>query len=129
MLPHQLKRVAKRAGMGLSEVSGHGVGRNFSGELFMAISTGNKPETPPKWDGMTGLPPFLETEIVETVKSHLIDMVFYAAAEATEEAVLNAITSAVTMKGYNGYEATALPRNEVEELLKKYGRGYLKDIL
>jgi D-aminopeptidase len=130
MLPHQLTRVAQRAGMGLSQVSGHGVGRNFSGEFFMAVSTGNKPEGPPaQWDGLTGLPPLLEVDSVETVKSQLIDLVFMAAAEATEEAVLNAMTSAETMKGFRGFEAEALPREEVEGLLRKYGRGYMKDFL
>ncbi|RDW56581.1 peptidase S58 DmpA biosynthesis protein ArgJ [Coleophoma cylindrospora] len=129
MLPHQLKRMAQRAGMGLSQVSGHGVGRNFSGEFFMALSTGNSPESPSKWDGMSSLPPFLETDTVETVKSQLIDTLFMAAAEATEEAVLNAMTSAKTLKGFQGFETKALPREEVEALLKKYGRGYMDEIL
>ncbi|KAG8408420.1 hypothetical protein J3459_017830 [Metarhizium acridum] len=44
------KRIAQRAGMGLSQVSGHGVGRNFSGEFFMALSTANTPESPSSWD-------------------------------------------------------------------------------
>ena len=95
----------------------------------MALSTGNSPETPSKWDGMTSLPPFLETDTVETVKSGLIDTLFMAAAEATEEAVLNAMTSAKTLKGFRGFETKALPRKEVEQLPKKYGRGYIKDIL
>jgi len=115
--------------MGLAQVSGHGVGRNYSGEFFMALSTGNSPETPSTWDGMTSLPPFLETDTVETVKSLMIDMLFMATAEATEEAVLNAMTSAETMKGFHGFETKALPRKEVEQLLQKYGRGYMKDIL
>ncbi|ORY71485.1 peptidase family S58-domain-containing protein [Pseudomassariella vexata] len=129
MVPHQLQRIAQRSGMGLSQVSGHGVGRNFSGEFFMALSTGNKPELPAKWDGMTSLPPFLETDNVETVKSQLIDTLFMATAEATEEAVLNAMTSAETMKGFRGVETKALPRDVVEDLLKRYRRGYMKDIL
>lgn len=115
--------------MGLSQVSGHGVGRNYSGEFFMALSTGNSPESPSKWDGQSSLPPFLETDTVETVKSQLIDTLFLAAAEATEEAVLNAMTSAKTMKGFNGYETQQLPREEVEELLRKHGRGYLSEEL
>lgn len=129
LLPHQLKRVAQRAGMGLSQISGHGVGRNFSGEFFMALSTGNSPESRSSWDGMTSLPPFLETDTVETMKSTLIDSVFIAAAEATEEALLNSMTEAETLKGFNGFETQALPRKEVEELLAKYGRGYMRDIV
>lgn len=115
--------------MGLSQVSGHGVGRNFSGEFFMALSTGNSPESRSSWDGMTSLPPFLETDTVETMKSTLIDSVFIAAAEATEEALLNSMTEAETLKGFNGFETQALPRKEVEELLAKYGRGYMRDIV
>ena len=114
--------------MGLSQVSGHGVGRNFSGEFFMALSTANCPESPSSWDGTTSLPPFLETDKVETMKSMLIDSVFIAAAEATEEALLNSMTEAETMKGFNGYETRALPRKEVEELLKRHGRGYMRDL-
>lgn len=90
----------------------------------MALSTGNKPEAPTKWDGMTGLPPNLEVEPLEAVKSVVIDMLFVATAEATEEAVLNAMTSAETMVGFRGFRAEALPREEVEILLKKHGRGY-----
>ncbi|KID72344.1 D-aminopeptidase, partial [Metarhizium brunneum ARSEF 3297] len=120
----------QRAGMGLSQVSGHGVGRNFSGEFFMALSTANTPESPSSWDGVSSsLPPLLETDTVETMKSMLIDSVFVAAAEATEEALLNSMTEAETMKGFNGFEAKALPRKEVEELLRKHGRGYVRDLV
>jgi D-aminopeptidase len=115
--------------MGLSQVSGHGVGRNFSGEFFMAVSTASSPESPSSWDGMTSLPPFLETDSVETIKSMLIDPVFYAVAEATEEALLNSMTGAETLKGFNGFETKALPRKEVEHLLEKYGRGYMKHLV
>lgn len=127
LLPHQLKRIAQRAGMGLSQVSGHGVGRNWSGEFFMALSTGNKPEAPTKWDGNSSLPQNLETENLEGVKSAVIDMLFVATAEATEEAVLNAMTSAETMVGFRGFKTEALPRDEVEKLLKKHGRGYARE--
>lgn len=75
------------------------------------------------------MPPLLETDTVETMKSMLIDSVFVAAAEATEEALLNSMTEAETMKGFNGFEAKALPRKEVEELLRKHGRGYVRDLV
>lgn len=115
--------------MGLSQASGHGVGRNFSGEFHMALSTANKPESSASWDGLSSLPPFLETEKVEAMKSMLIDLVVMATAEATEEALLNSMTSAETLKGYNGYDTKALPRKDVEELLRKYGRGYMNDLV
>lgn len=63
---------------------------------------------------------------MRTVKSVLLDMLFLAAAEATEEAVLNAMSSAETMVGFNGFRTEALPREDVEELLKEHGRGYAR---
>lgn len=126
LLPHQLQRIAQRAGMGLSQVSSHGVGRHFSGEFFMALPTGNKPEAPANWDGMTSLPPALEVESLQAVKSVVLDMLFVATAEATEEAALDAMTSAETMTGFRGFRTEALPREEVEVLLKKHGRGCSK---
>ena len=94
----------------------------------MALSTGSSPESPSSWDGSASLPPFLETDRVETVKTELIDAVFVAAAEATEEAVLNAMTSAETLKGFNGFERQALPRAIVEELLRKHGKSKLRNL-
>lgn len=78
----------------------------------MALSTGNSPETPSSWDGMTSLPLLLETEKVKTVKSDT------STAEATEDAVLNAMTSAETMKGPHRFETKSGDRGIFEEIWK-----------
>ena len=47
---------------------------------------------------------------------------FQAAAEATEEAILNAITMAETMTGYRGRTAHAIPLDRLQEVMHRYGR-------
>ena len=51
-----------------------------------------------------------------------INMLFWATAQATEEAILNAMVAAETMKGYDGNTAYALPNDRLKEILKKYNR-------
>lgn len=86
----QLKRIIRRAGVGLSRCGsymGHG-----SGDIMLGFSTGNrfnKDETAP-------------TVTVEQLNENNMDDVFEAAAEATEEAILNSLAMAHTVKGYNG---------------------------
>ena len=86
----QLKRIIKRAGVGLSRCGsymGHG-----SGDIMLGFSTGNRFS-------------YQETEGVVSVKQlneNQIDEVFEAAGEATEEAILNSLSMANTVKGYEG---------------------------
>jgi L-aminopeptidase/D-esterase-like protein len=40
--------------------------------------------------------------------------------QATEEAVINAMVAAKTMKGINDYEVIGLPHDKLREVLKKY---------
>ena len=86
----QLKRIIRRAGVGLSRCGsymGHG-----SGDIMLGFSTGNrfnKDETAP-------------TVTVEQLNENNMDEIFEAAAEATEEAILNSLSMAHTVKGYNG---------------------------
>ena len=53
----------------------------------------------------------------------VISELFQAAAEATEEAILNALFSAETMIGRDGHVRHALPIDEVVRILHRYGRG------
>ncbi|PVH83132.1 DmpA/ArgJ-like protein [Cadophora sp. DSE1049] len=121
LLPHQLRRLAQHAGMGITQVGGHAAGRNFSGEIFLALSTGTSPsELATASLGMDYLPP-LETQGVDTVKNETIDSLFYAVSEATEEAILNAMCKAETMVGWKGRTTEALPVERVKELIEKWG--------
>lgn len=120
LLPHQLKRLAQHAGMGVAQVSGHSAGRNFSGEIFLAFSTGTSPnKLAEASNGMSYLPP-VETQGVDTVRNETIDTLLYAVSEATEEAILNALCQAETLTGFQGRKIEALPLDRVQALLNKY---------
>ncbi len=51
-----------------------------------------------------------------------LNPIFLATVQATEEAVVNAMVAAETMKGVNDYEVIALPHDRLREVLKKYNR-------
>lgn len=101
LLPNQCERLAQRATIGLARAGGGT--EDGSGDLFLCFATGNR-----------GLPPLgysLETPLtsdVRTVSNPYMTALFDAAAEATEEAILNALLAARTMTGCNGITAHAL---------------------
>ena len=109
LLPHQLKRLARRASLGLARtgsISGDG-----SGDLFLAFSTANLGAATPE-----GVPK------VDMLPNDRIDPVFEAVVEATEEAIINTLVAAETMTGQGGHTVPALPHEEVRQILQKYGR-------
>jgi D-aminopeptidase len=109
LLPHQLDRIAKRAGMGLARM-GSSAG-NGSGDIFVAFSTANA-------RAMGGGP----IRAAEFLDNELLDDLFEATAQATEEAIVNALVAARDMTGNGGHVAKALPHEKLQELLKRYGR-------
>jgi D-aminopeptidase len=117
LLPHQLKRIARRAGMGLGKL-GSWAG-NGSGDLFLAFSTANAGaanDGPPQ-------PPAANPAKVEMISNDSIDPLFRATIDATEEAVVNAMLAApAMMTGADGLRIYGLPGNRLVEVLKKYGR-------
>ena len=108
LLPHQLKRIAERVSVGVGIVGGRG--ENSSGDIFFAFSTAN-----------TG---FSRNSVskVEMLANDLIDPLFNATVNATQEAIINAMVAAKTMIGVNGNAAYALPKDRVIKALKKYNR-------
>jgi D-aminopeptidase len=86
MLPHQLNRLARHCTVGLAQVGGHGVGRNFSGDIILALSTANKPNELVTTPQVVGVGP-VETNQIEIIKNGSVDTMFRAASEATEEAI------------------------------------------
>ncbi len=115
LLPHQLKRIARRAGMGLGKL-GSWAG-NSSGDLFLAFSTAN-----PGVAG-DGQPPTQNPAKLEMISNGSIDPLFRATIDATEEAVVNAMLAAPAVTtGVDGLRAYGLPGNRLVEVLKKYGR-------
>jgi L-aminopeptidase/D-esterase-like protein len=109
LLPHQLKRIATRAALGIGRSGGFG--GNGSGDIFLAISTAN-----PKTAGSDGLPR------VAMLPNARINPLFYATVQATEEAILNAMLAAETMTGADGLRLHALPHDRLLLAMKKYGR-------
>jgi D-aminopeptidase len=120
MLPHQLNRLARHCAVGLAQVGGHGVGRNFSGDIILALSTGNKPSERVMTPQVLGVGP-IEINEIEIIKNESIDTMFRAASEVTEEAILNSmIAGREGRTGNKGMELPGLPVNRVRELLEKY---------
>jgi L-aminopeptidase/D-esterase-like protein len=109
LLPHQLKRLARRVTVGLARVGG--MGANSSGDLFLAFSTAT---TRPTDQANVRLAPMLDNDV--------IDPFFTATAQATEEAIVNALIAAETMTGINGNKVYALPEDRLLEVLRKHGR-------
>jgi L-aminopeptidase/D-esterase-like protein len=109
VMPHQLKRLTKRVPLALGRmgsVSGDG-----SGDLFFAFSTAN---AVPEDRGKPGQVQMLATEDMTPL--------FEAVVEATEEAIVNALVAAETMKGRDDHVVVGLPHDRLREVLKKYGR-------
>jgi L-aminopeptidase/D-esterase-like protein len=109
LLPHQLKRLARRASLGLARTGS--VSGNGSGDLFIAFSTANP-------HAAEALPP---TRTIETMPNDLMDPVFTATVEATEEAIINALVDNHDMVGRDGHEVPALPHDRLREIFKEYG--------
>jgi D-aminopeptidase len=115
LLPTQLRRLAQRAGMGLAFLGAYG--DHFSGDLFVAFSTANRGI--PRQDYEAGGPVRLRSEWVSLP---WFDGLLQASAEATAEAILNAMLQAETMTGRDGVTAHALDGLRLREVLEQYGR-------
>ncbi len=100
LLPTQCDRLARRAGIGLGRMGG-GLD-NGSGDIFLAFATGNTGIPP---DGLQGSP---ATVPLKMVTNEYMTPLFYAAAEATETAILNALLAAGDMTGRDGVTARGL---------------------
>ena len=111
LLPHQLKRLARRASLGLARTGS--VSGNGSGDLFIAFSTANPHAADAK-------PPI---RTIETMPNDLMDPLFTATVEATEEAIINALVDNHDMIGRDNHKVEALPRERLQQLLKEYNRS------
>ncbi len=116
LLPHQCERLAQRAGLGVARVGG--AGENSSGDLFLAFSTGNRGRL-----ASYKLAQPLAPLDVRMIPDAAISDLFWAAIEATEEAILNALVAAETMTGRDGLTAHALDHGRLLEIMARFGRG------
>jgi D-aminopeptidase len=88
------------------------VAHHGSGEIFLALSTGARRARE------QGAP----RETLELVPDELLDELFAAAVEATDEAVVNALWAAPDVVGRDGRLARGLPHDDVLALLDRAGR-------
>ncbi len=114
LLPNQCKRLAQRATVGLARVGGNG--DNGSGDIFLAFSTGNR--------GMDR-PGTHDPAPVRWYQNDAISDLFEATADATQEAILNALCMATTTTGIEGRTSHALPLDRLQEIMAKHGRLHL----
>lgn len=111
LIPTQCNRLAQRATVGLARVGG--TGRNGSGDIFLAFATGN--HLPSRPHGLYSLSMILHDDL---------NPLFEAVADATEEAILNALCAAETMTGFKGRTVHQLPLERVAEILAQRPEGW-----
>jgi D-aminopeptidase len=110
LLPHQLKRIATRAALGVGRMGGKG--ENSSGDIFVAFSTANA-----RTSADTGV------ARVDVLPNARINPLFYATVQATEEAIVNAMLAAETMTGADDLRVHALPADRLRAVLARYNRA------
>jgi D-aminopeptidase len=113
LLPHQCSRLAQRSALAVSRLGG--AGEQYSGDLMLAFSTGNRGIPPYAWDED---PATASPEVpVRMVAPQLMTRLFDLTIEATEEAIVNAMVAATTMTGHNGFTAHALDHDLLRHAL------------
>jgi D-aminopeptidase len=117
LLPGQCKALARRVPLGLARTGT--TGSHFSGDIFLAFSTAN--------DGQLAAMPTDATAergyaTLRFVPWGHLDPLFAAVVQATEEAVINALTAAETMVGIDGHRSPAVPHDAVAQLMRRASR-------
>jgi L-aminopeptidase/D-esterase-like protein len=111
LTPLQLNRVARRAAMGLARLGSYS--GNSSGDLVVSFSTQPAEVNHEDQDEPSAIKPLPNTRI---------DRIFEATAQATEEAIVNALVASRTMTGANGARYFGIPHDELRAILKRYNR-------
>src|SRR5580658_1229250 len=110
LLPTQLKRLARRATLGLGRMGA--ISGNGSGDIFVAFSTANANAAKPSGPAAS----------ISMLSNDALNPIFEATVQATEEAIVNALVAAEDMTGVKGHKITALPHDGLRLILKKYNR-------
>jgi len=111
LLPHQLRRVAKRASLGMARTGS--LGGNGSGDIFIAFSTANPGAAIGNEKGIAE---------IHTLDNEHLNPLFAASVFASEEAIINSMVAADDMTGHKGFSAIALPHDKLKEIMKQYNR-------
>jgi len=115
ILPHQCRRLAQRASLGIGRTGGYG--STTSGDLLLCFSTGNVALPQPEVDVTDA-----GVSTVRMLVDRALDPLFDATVEATEEAIVNALVAAETMTGRDGITAHALPHDRLVSVMRAAGR-------
>ncbi len=116
LLPHQLKGLAQRVSLGIGRTGG--LGEYTSGDIFFAFSTANRSLTPVG----VGTTPAGVLKL-EMLSQSALSPLYEAVVEATEEAIVNSMTSSTTMVGKGGVVVQGIPGDLLLELLGGAGSG------
>jgi L-aminopeptidase/D-esterase-like protein len=117
LTPDQLERIARRVSLGMGRLGSiHG---NGSGDIFIAFSTANAGADA---GNSTREGSNLSAATIQRVPSEMMDALFTATVEATEEAIVNAMVAADTMTGADYWRYYAIPHTELQNVLRKHGR-------
>jgi D-aminopeptidase len=119
LLPHQCAALARRVTLGLARTGT--TGSHFSGDLFLAFSTGNPGAFTAGGDVRLGAAAEGYDQL-RFVPWGFIDRFYAAVVQATEEAVANALVANEDMTGRDGHRSPALPRDRVAALFQVHGR-------
>ena len=114
LLPSQCKALARRVTLGLARTGT--TGSHFSGDLFLAFSTGNPGAITP--GGMVLAAAARDYDELRFIPWGRLDPFYEAVVQSTEEAVVNALVAGEEMTGRNGHRSPGLPRAQVAELFR-----------
>lgn len=114
LLPHQLKRLARRAALGLARTGS--IASNGSGDIFIAFSTGN-----------TAANQATSGAALTMVSNEDTAPLFSATVQATEEAIINALVAGRDMTGNAGNTVKAIDHRALQELLREHNRLNISD--
>ncbi len=113
MMPHQLRRLAKRAAIGIGR--GGSPGGNNSGDIFIAFSTANEMSLPQLSNPRLSF---------DYINDEAFDPIYLAAVESVEESVINALVAAKSMTTLRpaGKTCRAIDHDRLVEVMRRYGR-------
>jgi D-aminopeptidase len=109
LIPSQLRLVARHAALGIGRMGG--TASTGSGDLFIAFSTARI--GPADSAGVVKVP---------MLSTLLIDPIYEATVQGTEEAIINAMLGARTMKGADDFVVPALPHDRLRQVLASHNR-------
>ncbi|MBT3789330.1 MAG: P1 family peptidase [Alphaproteobacteria bacterium] len=117
LLPNQLRRLAKRGALGIARTGSSG--GHYSGDIILAFSVANEREA-----NRRGLeePPVLQS--MTSVDDHYLDVIYEAAVQSVEEAIINAMVAAETVPLIKpaGKSWTAIDHEQLKKIMAKYNR-------